>query len=86
MIKKDAESFEKKAEIVEKDSEKNFEMLKKKSDQIKELKKINEMFTKFRKMLLSRLMKKIKSENNIMNISSDYNVVKDTIVTVKIKN
>ena len=32
LIQKDAEKFEKKVEIVEKDSEKKFEMLKRKSD------------------------------------------------------
>ena len=39
LIQRDAEKFERKAEIVEEDSKENFEMLKKKSDQIKELKK-----------------------------------------------
>ena len=37
LIQKDVEEFEKKAETVEEDSKKNFEMLKKKSDQIEEL-------------------------------------------------
>ena len=35
LIQRNAEKFEKKAETVEEDSKKNFEMLKKKSDQIK---------------------------------------------------
>ena len=37
LIQKNAKKFEKKAEIVEENSEKKFEMLKKKSDQIKKL-------------------------------------------------
>ena len=39
LIQKNAEEFEKKAEIVEEDFKEKFEMLKKKSDQIEELKK-----------------------------------------------
>ena len=39
LIQKNVEKFEKKAEIAEKDFKKKFEMLKKKSDQIKELEK-----------------------------------------------
>ena len=39
LIQKNAEKFKKKAEIVEKSLKENFEMLKKKSDQIKELRK-----------------------------------------------
>ena len=38
LIQKNAEKFKKKTETAEKNSEKKFKMLKKKSDQIKELK------------------------------------------------
>ena len=38
LIQKNVEKFKKKVEIVEENSKENFEMLKKKSDQIKELK------------------------------------------------
>ena len=39
LIQKDAEKFKKRTETAEKDSKKNFEMLKKKSDQFEELRK-----------------------------------------------
>ena len=39
LIQRDVEKFEKRAETAEENSKKNFEMLKKKSDQIKELRK-----------------------------------------------
>ena len=39
LIQKNAEKFKKKAETAEESSEKKFKMLRKKSDQIKELKK-----------------------------------------------
>ena len=66
---------------------KNFEMLKKKSDQIEELREDQWNVHKISKNAVMSISNNNKTfKNNVMNIRSDYNVVRDVVVIVKIKN
>ena len=87
LIQKNAEKFERKAETVEEDSKKNFEMLRKKFDQIEELKEnqwdVREI-SKDAAMSINENNEILK--NNVMNIRFDYSVARNVAVIVKIKN
>ena len=62
-------------------------MLKKKSDQIKELRENQWNVHEISKDAVMSINKNNETfENNVMNIRSDYNVVRDVIVIIKIKN
>ena len=62
-------------------------MLKKESDQIKELKKDQWNVYEISKNAVMSINEDNETfKNNVMNIRSDYNVVRDVAVIVKIKN
>ena len=83
----DAEKFEKKAETAEENFKEKFEMLKKKFDQIKELKEDQWNVHEISKDTAISINENNETfENNVMNICSDHNVVRNVVVTVKIKN
>ena len=87
LIQKNAEKFKKKTEIAEENFKEKFKMFKKKSDQIKELKKDQWSVHEILKDAVMSINEDNETfENNVMNIRSDHNVVRNVAVIVKIKN
>ena len=82
-----AEKFKKMIETAEKDFEKNFEMRKENSDQIKKLKKDRRNAQNNSKNVAESIDDENEVfENNVMIINFNYNVIKDAVAVVKTEN